>query len=94
MKGDLVASLRRSGWGIDGGGAEFAAVVGTEGGGSESVVRFGLSEIGADARASHLLDWAVFYRFDFRLLVRSLVLRTLLDCFGQSFIMSMMYSSG
>ena len=34
--------------------------------------------IGESARASHLLDWAVFYRFDFRLLVRSLVLRTLL----------------
>ena len=27
---------------------------------------FGLLEIGADARASHLLYWAVFYRFDFR----------------------------
>ena len=29
-------------------------------------VRLGLLEIGADARASHLLYWAVFYRFDFR----------------------------
>ena len=57
-------------------------------------MRFGLSVTVAIARVSHLLDWAVFYRFGFRLLVRSLVLRTLLDCFGQSFIMSMMYCSG
>jgi hypothetical protein len=42
-------------------------------------VRLGLSEIGSVARASHLLDWAVFYRFGFRLLVRSLVPRTLLE---------------
>ena len=41
-------------------------------------MRFGCLVTVAVARASHLLDWAVFYRFDFRLLVRSLVLRTLL----------------
>ena len=64
--------------GVDGGGAEFDAVVGIWGGGTERVLRLGLSDIGSVARASHLLDWAVFYRFDFRLLVRSLVLRTLL----------------
>ena len=57
-------------------------------------MRLGCSVTVAIARASHLLHWAVVYRFGFRLLVRSLVLRTLLDCFGQSFIMSMMYSSG
>ena len=34
--------------------------------------------IGESARASHLLHWAVVYRFGFRLLVRSLMLRTLL----------------
>ena len=34
--------------------------------------------IAESARASHLLHWAVFYRFGFRLLVRALVLRTLL----------------
>ena len=37
---------------------------------------FGLLEIGADARASHLLYWAVFCRFEFSLLLRSLGLRT------------------
>ena len=52
--------------------------MGIWGGGTERVLRLGLSDIGSVARASHLLDWAVFYRFDFRLLVRSLVLRTLL----------------
>ena len=41
-------------------------------------MRLGLSEIGSGARASHLLHWAVFYCFDSRLFVRSLVLRTLL----------------
>ena len=41
-------------------------------------MRFGLSEIRAGARASHLLHWVVVYRFDFPLLVWSLVLRTLL----------------
>ena len=39
---------------------------------------FWVLEIGAIARASHLLDLAVIYRFGFRLLVWTLVLRTLL----------------
>ena len=42
--------------------------------------------IGENARASHLLYWAVVYRFGFRLLVRSLLLRTLLDSFSHGFI--------
>ena len=57
-------------------------------------MRFGLSVTVAVARASHLLDLAVVYRFGFRFLVWMLVLRTLLECFGQSFIMSMMYCRG
>ena len=70
-------------------------MVGTFGGGTEKkVALLGLSEIGSDARASHLLDLAVIYRFGFRLLVWTLVLRTLLDSFGQGFIMSLMYCSG
>ena len=69
-------------------------MVGTFGGGTERRVCVLVLEIGAIARASHLLDLAVIYRFGFRLLVWTLVLRTLLDCFGQSFILSMMYSSG
>ena len=44
---------------VDGGGAEFDAVVGIWGGGTERVLRLGLSDIGSVARASHLLDWAV-----------------------------------
>ena len=50
--------------------------MGTGGGGTERIVRFGLSVMVSDARASHLLHWAIVYRIDFRLLVRSLVLRT------------------
>ena len=54
-------------------------MVGTGGGGTERrVCVLGLSEIGSGARASHLLHWVVVYRFDFPLLVWSLVLRTLL----------------
>ena len=51
------------------GGSEFGAVVGTGGGGNERrVCVLGLSVTVSDARASHLLYWAVVYRFDFRLL--------------------------
>ena len=45
------------------------------------VVRFRLSANVSDARASHLLYFSFVYPFEFRLLVRSLVLRTrLIDC--------------
>ena len=43
--------------GVDGGGAEFDAVVGIWGGGTERVVRFGCSVKVAIARASHLHYW-------------------------------------
>ena len=54
-------------------------MVGTGGGGSErKVARFGVSVTVAIARASHFALLVVCLSFYFRLLVRSLVLRTLL----------------